>query len=86
MDTTGSNTTPDLDTFAARLQQLGALAHDPSDQGAVDTAVALLHSRGFSTADAAMFVACMEEVNPGLDEDSAVACMDALARRYPEAG
>lgn len=41
-----------------------------------------MHADGWSAADAASFVRCMEEYSPNLDEDKALARMEQLGRKY----
>lgn len=42
-----------------------------------------LYERKFSVAAAVSYVKCWEEINPDLDEETALSRMDEISKRYP---
>lgn len=41
-----------------------------------------MKDRGFTVEDASAYVLCIEDVNPELDEDSALSRMNAISKKY----
>lgn len=56
----------------------------PNDQdhGMVAAGIRQQYSKGWSMIDAVAWNKCLEEVNPHIDEATALACMDRIAMKY----
>jgi hypothetical protein len=61
----------------------GKLDHlSPSDLVPILNQIDRMKDRGFTVEDAVAYVRCIEDVNPDLDEDVALARMSEISKKY----
>lgn len=54
----------------------------PPDAGVTLTQISGMEAKGWSEEDAIAYTKCMEEINPELDEDTAIAEMTKISKKY----
>jgi len=55
---------------------------DLQDKQMVESEVRYLLGRGWNVQDVVLYILCMEEVSPGLDEDVAISRMNQIRSKY----
>lgn len=82
--TTESNELPRADFFITVMGRIVDQypAIDVGDLSHVGRCIEQTHNEGFSVEDSVAYCKCLEEVNPTLDEDIALARMDRIRSKY----
>jgi hypothetical protein len=62
---------------------LMGLSYEESDADIIRKGIEVLGKRGFSIGDAIAFAQCWEEVDPSMDEDTALRRMAEIQKKYP---
>lgn len=73
-----------VDEFVAAVTARAPVI-DERDRGMVTDGIRQQHSKGWSVADAVAWNRCLEEVNPDLDEATALTRMARIASKYAKA-